>query len=335
MSEHNHLLEIDELKTHFRTEDGTVKAVDGVSLTVNKGETMALVGESGSGKSVTSLTIMRLINGIHGGSVMFDGENLLTKTERQMSKIRGNKISMIFQEPMTSLNPAFTVGRQISEAVMLHQQKSKRAALKRSIEMLELVGIPEPSKRVNEYPHQLSGGMRQRVMIAIALSCNPELLIADEPTTALDVTIQSQILSLMSDLQAEIGMAILFITHDLSVVAEISDRVAVMYAGRIVEMADVETLYSQPRMPYTLGLMQSIPKINRGDRQSSKLIPIPGNVPNPLHEKPGCPFYARCLYGDSSCTKALPPLEEIADGHLARCYKWNEVNGIAETGVSK
>ncbi len=327
MADSERILEVNDLKTYFNTEDGVVKAVDGVSFHVNKGETVALVGESGSGKSVTSLSIMKLVTGrIVSGSIIMDGEDLLKKSERQMCKIRGNDISMIFQEPMTSLNPVFTIGEQITEALMLHQKKNHSEGMKKSIEMLELVGIPEPAKRVHEYPHQLSGGMRQRVMIAMALSCNPKLLIADEPTTALDVTIQAQIIDLMNKLQKEIGMAILFITHDLGVVAEVADQVVVMYAGRAVESADVVSLYKKPRMPYTLGLLNSIPRVDKAAVEQSRLVPIPGNVPNPLFLKTRCAFYPRCRYREDDCAKAIPPLVDIGDNHMVRCFKWEKVD---------
>ena len=297
MADSERLLEVNNLKTYFDTDDGTVKAVDGVSFHINKGETLAVVGESGSGKSVTSLSIMRLIaqppGRIADGEILFEGEDIVKKSEAQMRKIRGNDISMIFQEPMTSLNPVYTVGDQIAEAIVLHQNKNNRQAMKLATEMLDLVGIPEPGKRVHNYPHQMSGGMRQRVMIAMALSCGPKLLVADEPTTALDVTIQAQILDLMRKLQKEIGMSILFITHDLGVVAEIADRVVVMYAGRAVEEADVKSIYAHPQMPYTLGLLNSIPRMDKTVEHQERLEAIPGNVPNPLYLPAGCSFHPR------------------------------------------
>ncbi|KEF34990.1 MULTISPECIES: ABC transporter ATP-binding protein [Deinococcus] len=331
------LLAVNGLQTYFHTDDGVVKSVDGVTFHIKKGETLAVVGESGSGKSVTSLSIMRLIpmppGKIEGGEILFTGKdgvqkNLVTLPEAEMRRIRGNDISMIFQEPMTSLNPVYTVGDQIGEAVMLHQGKSKREALEVATEMLRLVGIPAPEKRVHEYPHQMSGGMRQRVMIAMALSCNPALLIADEPTTALDVTIQAQILDLMRKLQQEIGMSILFITHNLGVVAEMADRVVVMYGGRVVEEGDVVEIFKAPRHPYTMGLLNSIPRA--GDaahvpgQPKQRLEAIPGNVPNPLQLPPGCPFEPRCKFAIEACSEAVPPLFDTGGGHVSRCIRWQE-----------
>ncbi len=323
------ILEVNDLKTYFGTDDGVVKAVDGVSFHINRGETLAVVGESGSGKSVTSLSIMRLIASppgrIAGGEMLFEGQDLVKKSEAEMRRIRGNDISMIFQEPMTSLNPVYTVGDQIAEAIQLHQKKNRSQAMKLAAEMLDLVGIPEPGKRVHNYPHQMSGGMRQRVMIAMALSCGPKLLIADEPTTALDVTIQAQILDLMRQLQREIGMSILFITHDLGVVAEIADRVVVMYAGRAVEEGDVREIFAKPQMPYTLGLMNSIPRVDKAALHQDRLAAIPGNVPNPLYLPPGCAFHPRCAYVRDKCKEAIPPLEDTGGGHMVRCIRWNEL----------
>ena len=332
------LLEVKQLQTHFDTDEGTVKAVDGVSFHIDKGETLAVVGESGSGKSVTSLSIMRLIpmppGRIAGGEILFAGENLVTKTEAQMRKIRGNDISMIFQEPMTSLNPVYTVGDQIAEAIVLHQGKSQKQAMRMATEMLELVGIPEPAKRVKNYPHQMSGGMRQRVMIAMALSCGPQLLIADEPTTALDVTIQAQILDLMRKLQKEIGMSILFITHDLGVVAEIADRVVVMYSGRAVEESDVNTIFQNPRMPYTMGLLNSIPRVDKAAEHQERLEAIPGNVPNPLYLPEGCAFHPRCRFAIDECKRAIPKLEDSGGGHMVRCIRWQEIESGAAEAVA-
>ena len=323
------LLDVKALKTYFDTDEGTVKAVDGVSFHIGRGETLAVVGESGSGKSVTSLSIMRLIaqppGRFAGGEILFDGSDLLKMTERQMRKIRGNEIAMIFQEPMTSLNPVYTVGDQISEAIVLHQGKTNRQGMKMAAEMLDLVGIPEPGKRVKNYPHQMSGGMRQRVMIAMALSCGPQLLIADEPTTALDVTIQAQILDLMRKLQREIGMSILFITHDLGVVAEIADRVVVMYAGRAVEEGSVESIFARPQMPYTLGLLNSIPRVDKAAEHQDRLEAIPGNVPNPLHLPPGCSFHPRCRFVIDECKEDVPPLEDTGGGHMVRCIRWQDL----------
>ena len=329
MAEKERILEVNDLKTYFGTDEGTVKAVDGVTFHIDRGETLAVVGESGSGKSVTSLSIMRLIASppgrIAGGEMLFEGQDLVTKSESQMRKIRGNDISMIFQEPMTSLNPVYTVGDQIAEAIQLHQHKSRKQAMKLATEMLDLVGIPEPGKRVHNYPHQMSGGMRQRVMIAMALSCGPKLLIADEPTTALDVTIQAQILDLMRQLQREIGMSILFITHDLGVVAEIADRVVVMYAGRAVEEGSVQDIFAKPQMPYTLGLMNSIPRVDKAAEHQERLEAIPGNVPNPLYLPQGCAFHPRCGFAKDECKEAIPPLEDTGGGHMVRCIRWDQL----------
>lgn len=332
------LLKVDGLKTYFYTDDGVVKAVDGVTFSIKKGETLAVVGESGSGKSQTSLSIMRLIpvppGKIVEGTVDFmgrDGKSRdLTKIpEADMRKIRGNEISMIFQEPMTSLNPVYTVGDQISEAVQLHQNKNRKDGMAMAVEMLRLVGIPAPEKRVHEYPHQLSGGMRQRVMIAMALSCNPALLIADEPTTALDVTIQAQILDLMRKLQKEIGMSILFITHNLGVVAEMADRVVVMYGGRVVEEGDVIEIFKRPKHPYTIGLLNSIPRVDYTVASESgkgkRLEAIPGNVPSPLNLPPGCAFAPRCKFVVDACNASVPLLEDTGNGHMSRCIRWKEL----------
>ena len=330
MPSSDRLLEVTDLKTYFDTDEGVVKAVDGVSFHIDRGETLAVVGESGSGKSVTSLSVMRLIptppGRIASGAMMFEGQDLVRKTEREMRRIRGNEISMIFQEPMTSLNPVYTVGDQIAEAIVLHQGKSYREGMKLAVEMLDLVGIPEPGKRVKNYPHQMSGGMRQRVMIAMALSCGPKLLIADEPTTALDVTIQAQILDLMRKLQREIGMSILFITHDLGVVAEMADRVVVMYAGRAVEEGDVNDIFARPQMPYTLGLMNSIPRVDRAAEHQERLEAIPGNVPNPLYLPAGCAFHPRCRFAVDECKQAIPPLEDVGEGHMVRCIRWKDLD---------
>ncbi len=315
------LVEVRNLKTQFFTSDGVVPAVDGVSFHINQGESLAVVGESGCGKSVTSLSIMRLIPWPPGkiveGEILFDGESILDKTEAEMQRIRGNDISMIFQEPMTSLNPVYTVGFQISEALQLHQGLSSQQAMERAIEMLKLVGIPLPERRVHEYPHQLSGGMRQRVMIAMALACNPRLLIADEPTTALDVTIQAQILELMRKLKTELGMAIMLITHDLGVVAEMAERVVVMYAGKIVEEADVVTLFKNPLHPYTEGLLASIPRLDNDKKE--KLHVIKGVVPNLTNMPAGCRFAPRCPYATDICLKQEPELVE-QDGHKVSCW---------------
>ncbi|WP_127143904.1 ABC transporter ATP-binding protein [Pelagibacterium montanilacus] len=323
------LLEVEDLKVHFDTDDGTVRAVDGVSFHIDKGETLGVVGESGSGKSVTSLAIMRLLSmppaRFAGGAIRLDGEDLIAKSEPEMRKVRGNDVAMIFQEPMTSLNPVHMVGNQIAEVVMLHRRQSRDEAWSRAIEMLELVGIPEPARRARNYPHEMSGGMRQRVMIAMALACDPKLLIADEPTTALDVTIQAQILDLMRRLQKEIGMSILFITHDLGVIAEIADRVVVMYAGRAVEEAAVADIFASPRMPYTMGLLDSIPRLGASGLDRQPLHAIPGNVPNPLRLPPGCAFDPRCRYRAEICAAGEPRLEDAGGGHMVRCVRWVQV----------
>ncbi len=319
------LLEVKNLKTGFRTDDGEMFAVDDVSFSVDKGKTLGIVGESGCGKSVTSLSIMRLIptppGKIHSGQIFFEGKDLLKFSEAEMRGVRGNDISMIFQEPMTSLNPVFTIGNQIAEAIELHQKGITREQInQRTIEMLKLVGIPEPEKRVDAYPHQLSGGMRQRVMIAMSLSCNPKLLIADEPTTALDVTIQAQILDLVRRLQKELGSAMILITHDLGVVAETCDEVAVMYAGKIVEYGSVQDIFGRPRHRYTKGLLNSVPHFESGQRRQ-RLETIPGMVPNLMNLKPGCRFQDRCTAVQQKCRDVEPTLEaDVKGAHRAACY---------------
>ena len=313
------LLTITDLKTHFYSREGVVKAVDGVSLSIGHGQTVGLVGESGSGKSVTALSIMRLIDHpgkIVAGSIRYEGKELTTLDTDEMREVRGDEIAMIFQEPMTSLNPVYTVGDQIAETITFHQKLSKKQAWNRAIEMLGLVGIPSPDRRVSDYPHQMSGGMRQRVMIAMALSCNPKLLIADEPTTALDVTIQAQILDLMQKLQKEFGMSILLITHDLGVVAKMCEYVYVMYAGQVVERASDMELFTSPQMPYTEGLLKSIPRL--GMTQAQKLAVIEGVVPNPTRWPTGCRFAARCVYRFEKCSQP-PPLFELG-GQSSRCW---------------
>ncbi len=316
------LLSVKGLKTYFYTEDGVVPAVDGISFDLEKGGTIGIVGESGSGKSVTSLSVMRLIPTPPGkiveGSITFEGKDLTKLSESEMRKIRGNDISMIFQEPMTSLNPVFTIGDQIMEAIILHQKLDRKAAKRKAIDMLTLVGIPSPEQRVDEYPHQLSGGMRQRVMIGMALSCNPKLLIADEPTTALDVTIQAQILDLMRNLREDFDTAIMLITHDLGVIAELVENVAVMYTGKIVEYADTETVFADPQHPYTLGLLGSIPRL---DGDQDRLQAIPGSVPTPGNFPVGCGFHPRCPYAKELCEAKKPPLFEVGENHLSACWR--------------
>ncbi len=315
------LLEIKNLKTHFFTHEGTVKAVDGISFKINQGETLGIVGESGSGKSVTALSVMRLIphppGKIVNGEVYFEGKDLLKLDDKEIREIRGKKISMIFQEPMTSLDPVFTIGHEIIEAIQLHQGLKKEKARKKAIEILKIVGIPDVEKRINNYPHELSGGMRQRVMIAMALSCNPTLLIADEPTTALDVTIQAQILRLINDLKGKFGASVMLITHDLGVIAEMCDHVVVMYAGHIVEYTDIYTLFGNPLHPYTKGLSKSIPRL---DVEVENLDAIPGIVPNLLDLPPGCPFHPRCDFCFKKCMEEMPELIEIENSHLVKCH---------------
>ena len=324
MKERENILVVNNLQTSFATEGGEVRAVDGVSFTVPKGQTIGIVGESGSGKSITSLSILRLLasNGkIKGGEILFKGTDLVKLTDKEMRTLRGNQISMIFQEPMTSLNPVFTVGQQISETIMIHKKVSKKEAMALSIDMLKLVGIPSPEKRVSQYPFELSGGMRQRVMIAMALACDPEILIADEPTTALDVTIQAQILELIKDLQTRLGMSVIMITHDLGVVAETCDYVAVMYAGQVVEYADVRTLFKNPKHPYTLGLLNSLP---RHDIEQEQLIPIKGMVPSPFDMPVGCRFAPRCPIATEKCHKEMPTLETKEANSQIRCWFYSE-----------
>ena len=323
------VLEIRDLKTYFFTYEGVAKAVDGVSYQLAKGEPLGVVGESGCGKSVTALSILRLIpvppGKIVGGEILFKGKNLIDLPEEEMRKIRGNRISMIFQEPMTSLNPVFTIGNQIQETIKLHQGLSKRESLEKAIEMLRLVNIPSPERCVNQYPHELSGGMRQRAMIAMSLACNPEILIADEPTTALDVTIQAQILDLMNKLKEELGMAIILITHNLGVIAETVNRVLVMYAGKIVEEAKTKTLFENPQHPYTGGLLKSIPRLGDKVRHGKvRLSEIPGVVPS-LYEIPsGCKFSTRCPSVMDICEEKEPELKEIEKGHFSACWLTNQ-----------
>ena len=318
------LLDVANLRTTFRTEDGPVTAVNGLSFSLAAGETLGIVGESGSGKSVTALSIMRLLPRsatITADRIDFHGEGLPGKSEAEMRKIRGHKIAMIFQDPMTSLNPVLTIGEQIAEAVRLHLGVNKAESRNRAIEMLRKVRIPLPDKRLGDYPHQFSGGMRQRVMIAMALSCNPELLIADEPTTALDVTIQAQVLELMGDLQRETGAAIILITHDLGVVAEFCKNVLVMYGGNMVEYGTAEQIFAEPRMPYTQGLLASLPRLDRSER--TRLEPIAGQPPNLLNLPPGCAFAPRCAYKMPICDEPVP-LYDFGNGHVARCFLYDE-----------
>jgi len=321
------LLEVVDLQTQFRSGSEIARAVDGVSFVLRRGETLAIVGESGSGKSVTSLSIIRLVPAppgeITAGRVMFNGSDLLRLSERAMRRVRGNEMSMIFQEPMSSLNPLLTVGEQIAEVVRLHQGLGRGAAWRHAIDMLVRVNIPDPESRALEYPHRLSGGMRQRVMIAMALACRPSLLIADEPTTALDVTIQAQILDLMRGLQEELGMSVLFITHNLGVVAEIADRVAVMYAGRIVEQGTVAAVFARPLHPYTIALLASLPRVAEGGRDPAhRLAAIPGQVPSAAALPAGCAYAPRCSRASEICRHTVPPSEPALQGHDVRCHHW-------------
>ena len=326
------VLDIKGLQTVFFTNSGLFRAVDDVSFRVRRGETLAIVGESGCGKSVTALSIMRLVpdppGRIVGGSITLEGQDLLALDENRMREIRGDRISMIFQEPMTSLNPVMRIGDQIAEAVRLHRPTTAKEAWQQAVQMLRLVRIPEPERRASEYPHQLSGGMRQRAMIAMALACRPALLIADEPTTALDVTIQAQILALMLDLQKELGMGLILITHDLGVVAQTAQRVIVMYAGKKVEEADVETLFANPRHPYTRGLMASIPAVpSSGTNAEARLVEIPGMVPSLTRLPKGCAFAPRCSLAVARCHEEYPPLQDWGAGHLAACWRAAELAG--------
>lgn len=328
MKDHKTLLSIQDLSVHFFTDRGVVPSVNRVSYDIFEGETLGLVGESGCGKSVTAHSIIRLIPQPQGkivnGRVMFRGEDLTSVSAERMREIRGNEIAMIFQEPMTSLNPVFTVGNQIVEAITLHTDKDMDEARQLAIAMLRKVGIPSPELRIDEYPHQMSGGMKQRVMIAMALSCNPSLLIADEPTTALDVTIQAQILELIAELQRDSKMSVLMITHDLAIVAEVCDRVVVMYGSRIVEIAKVEDLFESPQHPYTQGLFSSIPDV---EQDQERLTPIPGFVPNPMNFPSGCKFHNRCSHKMDLCSQVEPDLKKIRDGHFAACHLINEQQG--------
>jgi oligopeptide/dipeptide ABC transporter ATP-binding protein len=321
----DHLLEIRNLKTYFEVRGSILKAVDDVSLSIEAGKTLGLVGESGCGKSVTAASIMGLVpippGKIAGGEILFESVNLLKLPESKMKKIRGNRISMIFQEPMTSLNPVFTVGDQVAEVIRLHQGLSRREIRNKVIEMFYLVGIPAAESRIKDYPHQMSGGMRQRVVIAMALACNPKLMIADEPTTALDVTIQAQILDLMNKLKEEAGASILFITHDLGVIAEMAQNVAVMYAGKVMEKADVDALFGEPKHPYTIGLMSSIPVLGREEKRR-RLSTIPGVVPSLFKLSEGCLFNERCTEAREECRRIEPPIINLGNGHIVRCHNY-------------
>ncbi|MBO8157413.1 MAG: ABC transporter ATP-binding protein [Bacillaceae bacterium] len=334
MEEKELLLKVENLRTYFYSNKKEIKAVDGVDFEVKQGETLGIVGESGCGKSITSLSLMRLVpeppGKVMADQILFNGENLLDKTEEEMRQIRGNQISMIFQEPMTSLNPVFSVGEQIAEAIRIHQNLGRKEAWNKAVEMLRLVGIPSPEKRAKQEPHELSGGMRQRVMIAMALSCNPSLLIADEPTTALDVTIQAQILDLLKNLQKEFNSSVIMITHDLGVVAETCDRVLVMYAGKVVEDTDVDSLFDEPLHPYTRGLLQSIPRV---DHDAEELYAIKGTVPAPDNLPEGCRFAPRCPMAKEICHRKIPELVSV-DGRSVRCFafteEWEQVGEVEE-----
>ena len=321
------LLQVKDLKTYFFTDEGVLKAVDGISYEIEEGETLGLVGESGCGKSVSALSILRLIptppGKIVDGEVIFEGQDLLQVDESEIRSVRGNRIAMVFQEPMTSLNPVLTIGRQLTEALELHLKLDGAAAMRRAIGLLEMVGISEAGARINDYPHQFSGGMRQRVMIAMALSCNPKLLLADEPTTALDVTIQAQILEIMARLSRDLGTAVIIITHNLGVVARYADRVNVMYAGKIVESGTAKELYANPRHPYTLGLLKSVPRLDQARKM--KLDPIEGVPPDLINMPSGCSFYPRCSYRIDRCAQETPPLAAVNEKHYSACWEWQKV----------
>jgi len=329
------LLQVKGLKTYFFTDDGVVKAVDGISYDVQPGEIVGLVGESGCGKTVSALSILRLIpdppGKIVGGEIIFEGADLLKANEKAIRHIRGNRIAIIFQEPMTSLNPVLTIGRQITESLELHLRMDHHSATKRAIELMEMVGIPEAEARISDYPHQFSGGMRQRAMIAMALSCNPKLLLADEPTTALDVTIQAQILELLTRLTRELGTAVVIITHNLGVVARYADRVNVMYAGKIVEAAVARELYGNPHHPYTLGLLKSVPRLDQV--RKAKLEPIEGAPPDLIHMPQGCAFQPRCKFAVQKCQQEAPPLLQVASDHYSACWEWPRVGQAARSAA--
>ena len=321
----DNILEVEGLRTHFYTEAGVVLAVDGVSFSVLKGETLGLVGESGSGKSVTALSVLRLVprpGRIVEGKIRFDGEDLLVKSEEEMREIRGGKIAIIFQDPISSLNPVYTVESQLADVISTHQRLSKEEVREKIADLLQIVGIPEPQVRMREYPHQFSGGMKQRVAVARALACEPALLFADEPTTNLDVTIQAQVLELMKDLKARLGMSMVMITHDMGIIADITSRVVVLYAGRVCEIAPTPVLYEGPRHPYTEALLAAVPRID----QRKRLAIIPGNIPNLISPPPGCRFHPRCPYAKDICKEKVPELEEVEPGHLVACYEWRNLN---------
>ena len=331
------LLQVRDLKTYFFTDDGVVKAVDGVSYDVQPGETLGLVGESGCGKSVGALSLLRLIPNspgrIVGGQVIFEGEDLLQMDEDELRHVRGNKIAMVFQEPMTSLNPVLTIGRQLTEALELHLKMDKKSAKARAVQLLDMVGIPEAEARINDYPHQFSGGMRQRVMIAMALSCNPKLVLADEPTTALDVTIQAQVLEILARLSRELGTSVIIITHNIGVVARYADRVNVMYAGKIIEMATAKDLYAKPRHPYTVGLLRSVPRLDVGKK--SKLEVIEGSPPDLSTTCIGCSFYPRCTFRVDRCKDEMPALVQVEESHQVACWDWKAVAAsVSAAGVT-
>jgi oligopeptide/dipeptide ABC transporter ATP-binding protein len=318
------LLDISDLRTYFFTEAGVVKALEGMSLEVNSGQTVGLVGESGSGKSVTAQSVLRIVprpGRIVAGSVKFEGEELLTKPENEMRKLRGPKMAIVFQDPTTSLNPVYTVEKQLTDILTLHKDLTKAEASKRALYFLERVGIPEPEKRLKTYPHELSGGMKQRIAIARALSCEPKLLFADEPTTNLDVTIQAQVLELLKQLQKEFGMTMVMITHDMGIVADMTERVTVLYAGKVMEIADTATLFKSPKHPYTEALLKAVPSV----KQTRALEVIPGNIPNLIEPPMGCVFHPRCKYAKDICMKEVPPLEKTAEGHYAACHRWREL----------
>ncbi|MGA3405331.1 MAG: ABC transporter ATP-binding protein [Candidatus Bathyarchaeia archaeon] len=319
------LLEVIDLRTYFFTEAGVVKAVDGISVSVEEGKTIGLVGESGSGKSVTAQSVLRIVprpGRIVGGTIKFDGEDLLTKSETEMRKMRGAKMAVVFQDPTTSLNPIYTVRKQLADILLLHKGLSKDQANKTALGLLEKVGIPEPESRLNAYPHELSGGMKQRIAIARALSCEPKLLFADEPTTNLDVTIQAQVLDLLKQLQKEYGMTMVMITHDMGIVADMTERVTVLYAGKVMEEADTATLFTEPKHPYTEALLKAVPSV----AQTRALEVIPGNIPNLIEPPSGCVFHPRCKYAKDICMKQEPKWEKVADGHYVACHRWGELN---------